>query len=490
MKEVNVTRKWHAGVSVALWFISLLIYAPFLVNWSLSGDEFYTYEDSTFSISKMLSFNSRPLYFIVCHYLLKWLPDWPVELTIRFPSMLATSLIAPCIYGMLRPERFRRVGLLAAMVAVFNPWLFQMSQFGRYYGFVLFFATLTTLAALRFVEERNWRWPVVTILSGLLAAASHPPAVLLVPASMLGWIIVGLWANWEVTIALLRKYGAWLVAACLFATGLGIYLLQDVLRQWAGSGQGDFGGHYDMKSIVMSLGVVGGLSSWSLALLPLLRTPTTWSKQDIFLGVLLASSTLPLFALVPFGGGVSSRYLLYCLPCMFLLAGQHWQLLHDLLPSKGYQLALGCVLFGCNVPLMLSVVEDGDHYDFRKMAAAIAATGIEQPVIYSSNHRLLDYYLDDRFQVMGKDEDDLGLFAVGLPKTLIERAIALATSQNRPLLLVSRQDRSLLSSEDQAWLYEKFAVLRTVEKARYDHRRHRLILYHYRPMKRCPDVGS
>ena len=131
---------------------------------------------------------------------------------------------------------------------------------------------------------------------------------------------------------------------------------------------------------------------------------------------------------------------------------------------------------------MLSVISDGNHYDFRAMARTIESLGIEDPIIYSSDHGLLDYYLDDRFPVMSENVDEVGLFAEGLPKTLIERAIAQANEQARDLLLVSRQDRRLLPMEDQAWLNDRLAVLRTVEYARYDHRRHQLVLYHYRPM--------
>ena len=478
-------------VFLGLWLVSLLIYAPFVGQWSLSGDEYYTYEDSTFSIAKMLSFNLRPLYFIVCHYLLVWLPDWPVELTIRVPALLTTSLVAPSIYGMLSPCRFRAAGLFAAFIAIWNPWLFQMSQFGRYYGFVLFFATITTVAALRFVQERDRiKWPILVVVSGIAAAVSHPPAALIVPAAILGWIAAGWWDQPEATMRWLKKYSVWFAIVFSAALVFGAYLLQDVLRQWASAGQGDFGGGYDTKSIAVSLAVIGGLSSWSIALFPLIRSTKTWSAEDVFLMVLLTASTLPLLALVPIGGGVSSRYLLYCLPCMYVLAGQHWGHWHSLLPTWGAKLALAGVIFGCNVPLMLSVMSDGNHYDFRTMARTIENLGIENPIIFSSDHGLLDYYLDDRFPVKSENADEVGLFAEGLPKTLLQRAIAQANEQARDLLVVSRQDRRLLSTDEQAWLYDRFAVLRTVEYARYDHRRHRLVLYHYRPMIHSPGSGS
>lgn len=469
-------------LALALWVASLAIYAPYFAGWSLSGDEFYTFEDSTFSIAKMLSFNSRPLYFIVCHYLLKWNPGLPIEMVIRLPAMLAASLVAPCIYALMGSGRSCRTALFAALLAMCNPWVFQMSQFGRYYAFVIFFATIATIAGFRFVEDRRLIWPITLLVSGLLSAASHPPSVLVIPASILGWIAIQFWQNPRSAWGILRKYSPWLIAAAVAAAALGFYLLQDVIREWSAAGKSDFGGGYDFKSILMSLAVVGGLSSWAMATIPLLRSPKAWSMQDVFLIVLLVFGTLPLLMLVPFGGGVSSRYLLYCLPCMFLLAGRHWAKIDNQLPTFGYRLALGCAIVGCNVPQLMSVATDGDHFDHRAMARAIEELDLENPIVFSSDHRLVDYYLDDRVQIMSNDEDDLGLLGERLPKSLIERGIELANSQNRPLLLVSRQDRALLSMDDQAWLYARFAVLRTIERARYDHRRHRIVLYHYRPM--------
>ena len=470
-------------VVVGLWILSIAIYLPLLGRWSLSGDEFYTYEDSTFSIAKLLSFNSRPLYFIVCHFLLKWSPGLPIELVIRLPAMLTASLMAPCIYGLLGPSRFGNLGLLAALLAMFNPWLFQMSQFGRYYSFVLFFAMLATVAALRYLEEpRHRRWPVLFFLNGVLAAVSHPPAALLIPAGIVGWIISQFREDPATMVGWLKRYGPLLLGILTMCGGIGVYLLQDLIREWLGAKRGDFGGHYDVKGILISLAVVGGLSSWSLAIIPLFRFPTSWSTQDVFLVTVLIVGSGPLLLLVPFGGGVSSRYFLYCLPCMFLLAAQHWRQIDARLPSMGYRFAFGFAIIACNVSQLLSIATDGNHFDFRTIGRVIENLDIENPIIFASSHRLVDYYLDDRFEVQNEDADDLGEFGVGVPREVIERAITLATKANRPLLLVSRQDRTLLTAEDQQWLYSRFAVLQTIERARYDHRRYRVILYQYRPM--------
>lgn len=482
MENIRDCRRTSLLGIAGLWITSLLLYAPLIGRWAMSGDEFYTYEDSTFSIPKMLSFNSRPLYFIVCHYLLKWFPSWPVEFTIRFPAMLASSCIAPCLYGMLRSTPYARVGWIAAILAMFNPWVMQMSQFGRYYAFVMLFASVTTIAAFRAMQG-NGRifWSFVVMVAGVLATLSHPPALLLIPASVAAWIAVGFVRNAKATIGFLRMYGIAIVIAACLAAGVGLYFLQDVLREWSSASKSQFGGGYGLKTIAMSLAILGGLSTWSLAILPMIRLPKDWSDSEVFLSVFLLGCVVPLLLLLPIGGGVSSRYMLFCLPSMFLLAGIHGNQLYQHLPSWGHRIGLACVVLGCNVPLLLSIAANGNHFDYRAMARQIETLDLPDPIIYSSNHRLLDYYLDDRFQVMPNDEDELGEFATGLPKDRIERGIDLARSQRRPLLLVSRQDRQPLEASDAAWLYDRFAVLRTVETPRYDHRRQRVILYQYRP---------
>lgn len=469
-------------ILLGLWLLSLAFYAPLLGRWCISGDEFYTFEDSSFSISKMLSFNSRPLYFIVCHYLLKWNPGLPVELMIRLPAMLAASLVAPSLYFFLPKHRFAHAGIFAGLIAIFNPLLFEMSQFGRYYAFVIFFATIATLAALRWIEDRRKIWPILFFVSGLLAAVSHPPAVLVIPGGILAWLAAGFRENPESVTRIVKKYGAAAAAVFVVAVAIGGFLLRDLVSEWFGAKLGEFG-NSNAKEIVMALAILGGLSWWSIALLPMLRLPSSWSKYDVFLVTMLVASTAPLMMLTPFGGGVAARYFLYCLPCMFLLAAQHWRQVDERLPSFGYRLAFACVLFSFNVPYLLSIAVDGNHFDNRKVARAIESLEMDNPMIFATTHRLVDYYLEDKYQTEPEREDDLGLFENGVPRKLINRAIAEATAENRPLLLVSRQDRTLMSDDDQKWLYARFAVVRTVESARYDHRRFRVIVYHYRPMK-------
>jgi hypothetical protein len=191
---------------------------------------------------------------------------------------------------------------------------------------------------------------------------------------------------------------------------------------------------------------------------------------------MIALSSLPMLALVPFGGGVASRYLMFCMPCMFVLAAKHWDEIDARLPTFGYRLAIAVGLFAFNLPYLASICSDGGHFDVRAAAKTIEAMDLKNPVIVATGPKLLNHYLERNLA-----ELDLTNFEGGIPKTVIQQGIDLAVAQQRPLLLVSREDRSQLTPEDQDWLYSRFALVQTHMKSRFDHRRFRMSVYQYRP---------
>ncbi len=70
-----------------------------------------------------------------------------------------------------------------------------------------------------------------------------------------------------------------------------------------------------------------------------------------------------------------------------------------------------------------------------------------------------------------------------MPRERLNRVIERAVAQGRPLLVVSREDRTLLSPGDQRWFHRRFALLRGFQSKRFDHRRFRMAVYEYRPAK-------
>jgi hypothetical protein len=227
----------------------------------------------------------------------------------------------------------------------------------------------------------------------------------------------------------------------------------------------------------MALLVFGGLSAWALALLPLLTvSPRQWGAPDLFLVLMVICPILPFLVLAPLGGGVASRYLLSCLPGMFILAGQHWERIHRHLPSAGYRLGLAAGLLAVYLPSFLSILNDGNHYDYRVAARALDDLGLEDPIIVASSHEMLRHYMRRPAPVY-----ELTTFEGGIPRKRLELFIEQAQQKQRPLIVVSREDRFHLSPDDQRWLGHRFAAIRVIESKRFDHRRHRMVIYEYRP---------
>ena len=101
---------------------------------------------------------------------------------------------------------------------------------------------------------------------------------------------------------------------------------------------------------------------------------------------------------------------------------------------------------------------------------------LHNPIIIATGHELLNYYME-----MNHSAHELGNFEAKVPKEVIQKGIEIALAEQRALILVSREDRSVLSQQDQDWLYSHFALVHTDNNPRYDHRRHRLAIYQYRP---------
>lgn len=465
-------------ILIALVACPTLFFLSQVGRWSMSGDEYYTWFDSSLPVGQLLSTERKPLYYLICHFLLSLDLGLSREVVVRLPAAVASGLIPAAFYALLA-RHSSRVAILTSLVALANPWLFQMSQFGRFYSLAFLFTTISALAAFRWTKARgSLGWLVIFVVAGLLAALSHTPSFIVVPAGIIA-MLVGWWLD-EPAVAgrFLKAYGLALGLCCLACGAIGIYAIKDLLYFWFTSGSGEFGS-YSVPQILVVLALFGGISTWAMAVSPLLKWPRDWNGEDGFLVATILFSSLPLLILVPVGGGVAARYLMFCLPCVFVLAGRHWSEMAVQIPTNGLRAGLAISLLAFNLPYLASTLIDGNHYDFREAARRIDAMDLERPIIVSSEHALLDLYLRKE-----KTTSDLTIFDAGVPRDLIQAAIDQAIVEQRPLLLVSREDRVPISPEDQEWLYARFAKISTIEKPRLDHRRLQLVVYQYRPAQK------
>ena len=474
--EEGGSARWDWRVALVLWAVPLLVYTSLIGRWSLSGDEFYTYVDSAQPVRDLLAYEQKPLYYLICHLLLQWDLGLPLEVVVRLPAAIAGSLIGPAFYLLVPKKEYSTAALFAAVIAIANPWLFEMAQMARFYTLAFLFASISSISAYRwFLNPQRVGWLVLFVVFGVLATASHTPAAIVLPAGILAIALGTMSRNPRGAFAAARKYAPMAIVGGGIAVCGGVYFLRDAFEFWLGSDSGQFG-NYTVPQILVALALFGGISGWAMAGLPLLRVPTTWSASDLFLATMVVLGIAPFLFLVPLGGGVASKYLLFGLPCMFILAAQHWDYIDQRLPSMGYRVGLGIAILAFNLPYLASIASDGDHYDYRGIARDLAALELDNPVILASSNQMFDLYFEPDLEI-----HEMGTFENGVPRELIEEKIGLAVDEQRPLVLVSREDRTELSPEDQAWLFSRFAMLRMIQSRRFDHRRFRMVIYEYRP---------
>jgi hypothetical protein len=125
-----------------------------------------------------------PLYYLLLHYWRLLAGDG--ELAVRFPSVVLGTLLVPVVYRLgLDLFRSRRVAVLAAALAAFNPFLVWYSQEARMYALAVALSALGTWFFLRGVTRRA---PASWVAYGLCALAglyTHLYTGFLLPAHAL-----------------------------------------------------------------------------------------------------------------------------------------------------------------------------------------------------------------------------------------------------------------------------------------------------------------
>ncbi len=133
-----------------------------------------------------------PLYFLLIHLSRGLLGE--SDFAYRFPSVLASVLLIPLLYQFGAAVAGKKVGLIAALLASFNPLLIWFSQEARMYTMVVLFATAASYALWRgLTGHRVIRWLLLYILFAALAFLTHYTAALLIAFQALFW----LWLLWK-----------------------------------------------------------------------------------------------------------------------------------------------------------------------------------------------------------------------------------------------------------------------------------------------------
>jgi hypothetical protein len=173
-----------------------------VIRWRVAHESLFADELSTFWIVKgngLLTVLSTvksnaeitPPLFFAASWLTTQLGDRP-EL-VRLPSVLAGIATIPLIYLLGCRLVGRRVGVVAAAITTFAPFMIYYSAEARAYALMMCMVVLSSLAMLIAIDSHGVRWWVVYAVATAAAVYSHYTCVFLLAAQWL-WL---LWAHPE-----------------------------------------------------------------------------------------------------------------------------------------------------------------------------------------------------------------------------------------------------------------------------------------------------
>ncbi|HEX7259425.1 MAG TPA: glycosyltransferase family 39 protein [Candidatus Saccharimonadia bacterium] len=170
--------------------VVFLVLAGAAVRWwnlgkaSIWHDEGFSIMMAQLPLSEILERTARdvhpPLYYMALHY---WISVFgSSEVAVRSLSMVATLLIIPLTYCLVRRLWNERGAQLAAVFVCFGPMLVRYGQEARMYGLMAFLVLLTVYFLVRAMERNQARWWIGFSLSLAAAMYTHYYSVFIIPA--------------------------------------------------------------------------------------------------------------------------------------------------------------------------------------------------------------------------------------------------------------------------------------------------------------------
>src|SRR5262245_23316265 len=132
---------------------------------------------------------------------------------VRFPSLVAGIAMIPLVYQLGLRLAGPAVGLTAAAITTFAPFMIYYAAEARAYALMMCMVTLSTLAMVIAVDTRRTRWWVVYAVATAGAVYSHYTCVFLLAAQAL-WLVVAYpearWAGIAASFGAALLYVPWL----------------------------------------------------------------------------------------------------------------------------------------------------------------------------------------------------------------------------------------------------------------------------------------
>lgn len=471
-----------AGLAVIV-LSGVLLRAFALDSWSLSDDEWYTYDHALrigeVAYSKLQpSIRSYPAIYFLTHLSLAWFDD--IELAVRFfPCILGIASL-PLFFMIASRMGGRSGAFLAILILILSPWHIYYSQMARFYTGAFLFDML----ALFFLYRGIWKPSLGSVWAGAsflaLAVLFHPSSAFL----LLGFILYFFLArrsghglkrpDWRLFLPVVILLGAGILGVALNYQALENTVIHGLSEnpEWAYSSL-DF-----LKRSVYYFGI-----HWSL--LAAFGIFVLWRRNApcaSYLLILVAVAGVSLTVMAATGISVGPRYLFPLTSPLFLLAGQGGVFLLKGLWERsrpGFAAAL-VVLLIPGLPSLFSYYQDGNRFDFNEAAEYLGARYERGDKIFSYSHAILSHYLS--LNQGAGEADILGGWNnieanLDLTGEELERHID-AASRVWVVVPKSRLDGTGFYAEDfKNFVGQACTLEKVIQRPRYDYTRNELMIY-------------
>lgn len=159
-----------------LFVLNMVLKLLFIDSNSIGGDEPFSIFHAQLSIPAILDMlqgeNNPPLHFLLLHY---WINVFGIDaFSVRFPSVLCSSLTAVVLFQMGKSFWNYRTGLLVALLFTFSNYQMVFAHEARVYAL---FALLTAVSMFYFLKitkgHSNWKTYLFLLIANTLLLYAH-----------------------------------------------------------------------------------------------------------------------------------------------------------------------------------------------------------------------------------------------------------------------------------------------------------------------------
>ena len=312
---VTQLQKKYSFLTQDTFIVSLLVLLAIITRgfgfweWPLSGDEFYTIEDSLKG-----NFGTKPGYYVISSLIFSvfGVHEW----TARITAVIFSIVTVPVLYLMVRRFLNRDVAIYAVLLMIVSEWHLYYSQFARFYSAVFFFGVLSYFLYYFSVQSGKLRLLLYALISNLLAILFHSTAVI-VPASCVVFSLILLFSRRKtLSVASLKVVKTHVYIAVIFLFVM-LPIAFKLLSSWQSFGQEwGYSGFMQLLQLAKYTGlVIFGASFFGLIML---------LKNEHDKGMFMIVSVIcAIVFLVVFSTFTNMRpdYVFFALPLFFVAAG-------------------------------------------------------------------------------------------------------------------------------------------------------------------------